>query len=92
MQSSIYIYIYIYNSVDLNLSVRKLLPQLACDRHETPGYYGVLHGGDHRRVHGSRFAAPEQSATQFPSITEKDAMFFVCLLQFLALINFMSIN
>ena len=40
----------LYESVGLNLSVRKPLPQLACDRRETPGYYWVPHGGGLRGV------------------------------------------
>ena len=69
------LHIYIYNSVELNSSVRKLLPKLAYHRCETPGYYRVPHGGGRR---GGR-RAPEECATQFLSITEKEAMFFIRL-------------
>ena len=65
----------LYNSVELDLSVRKLLTQLAYDRHETPGYYGTPHGGGHSGVDGCRFAASRKCAARFPSVTEKDAMF-----------------
>ena len=49
------------------------------DRHKAPGYYGAPHGGGHRGVDGRRFTAPEECAAQFPSVTEKDAMFFIRL-------------
>ena len=70
----IYLSIYLSNSVELDLSVRKLLPQLAHDRREMPGYYGAQHGGGHRGVDGRRFVASQQSAARFPSVTEKDAI------------------
>ena len=76
---SIHLYIYIYNSVELDLSVHKLLLQLACDRCETPGYYGVPHGGSRSGVDRFQVATPQECATRFHSGTEKDAMFFIRL-------------
>ena len=71
--------IYIYIFVEPFLSVRKLLPQRACDRRETRDYYGAPHGACREGVDGRRDAASEESAARFPSWTEKDAMFFVGL-------------
>ena len=50
-----------------------------CDQRETREYYGAPHGVCHKGVDGRRFAASEKSAAGIPSLTEKDAMFFVGL-------------
>ena len=71
--------IYTYIFVEPFLSVRKLLPQRACDRRETWDYYGPRHGACRKGVDGRRVAAPEESAARIPSLTEKDAMFFMGL-------------
>ena len=57
--------IYIYNSVELNLSVRKLLQQLKCDRHEKWNTIEVLHGECHGGVGGRLLPTREEHRKNF---------------------------
>ena len=62
-----------FSYIEPFLSVRKLLPQRACDRREARDYYGSRHGACRKGVDRRRVAG------RFPSLTEDDAMFFVSL-------------
>ena len=57
------------------LSVRYLLPQLACDRRESRDYYGAPHGAGHRGVDERRIASPEESDARTPSLLDETPCF-----------------
>ena len=65
----------IYNSVELNLSVRKLLPQLKCDRREKRHTFEEPHGECHGGVDGKRFSPPEKSAARIFSVRKRRHVF-----------------
>ena len=59
------------NSVELNLSVRKLLLQLKCNRHEKRHTFEGTHGECHGGVDTRRFSPPEKSTAKVFSVWER---------------------
>jgi hypothetical protein len=54
--------IYIYNSIELNLSVRKLLPQFKYNQLENQNTCEAPHGECHGEVDGGICSLPEKNA------------------------------